>query len=60
MEEMRPSDAILVENFDPHYLVFERTAALHKTGLAAGVLDSLQMPRVILRDLILCLKALRS
>ena len=37
-EEISPSDVILVENFDPHYLVFERAAALHKAGLAARVL----------------------
>lgn len=37
-EEIAPSDVILVENFDPHYLVFERAAALHKAGLAASVL----------------------
>jgi len=37
-EEMSPSDVILVENFDPHYLVFERAAALRKAGLAARVL----------------------
>src|SRR5262245_17712302 len=36
-EEIAPSDVILVENFDPHYLVFERAAALHKAGLAARV-----------------------
>jgi hypothetical protein len=28
--EMSPSDVILVENFNPYYLVFERAAALHK------------------------------
>ena len=37
-EEVSPSDVILVENFDPHYFVFERAAALHKAGLAARVL----------------------
>jgi hypothetical protein len=37
-EEIAPSDVILVENFDPQYLVFERAAALHKMGLAARVL----------------------
>jgi hypothetical protein len=37
-EEIAPGDVILVENFDPHYLVFERAAALHKAGLAARVL----------------------
>jgi len=33
-----PSDAILVENFDPDYLVFERAAQLRQAGLAARVL----------------------
>src|SRR5262245_45502090 len=37
-EEIRPSDVLLVENFNPDYLVFERAAALHKMGLAARVL----------------------
>jgi hypothetical protein len=37
-EEVGPSDAILVENFDPGYLLFERAAALHNAGLAARVL----------------------
>jgi hypothetical protein len=37
-EEMSPSDMLLVENFDPSYLVFERAAALHKAGWAARVL----------------------
>jgi hypothetical protein len=37
-EEIRPSDIILVENFAPDYLVFERAAALHKAGFAARVL----------------------
>ena len=30
-----PSDAILVENFDPDYLVFERAARLRRAGFAA-------------------------
>jgi hypothetical protein len=37
-EEMAPSDIILVENFDPDYLLFERAAALQRAGLAARVL----------------------
>ena len=32
------SDAIVAENFDPNYLVFERAAALEKAGLSARVL----------------------
>jgi len=33
-----PSDAILLENFDPSYLVFERAARLRKAGVAQRVL----------------------
>ena len=33
-----PSDAILIENFDPDYLLFERATALKKQGLAPRVL----------------------
>jgi hypothetical protein len=34
-ESIAPSDAILVENFDPHYVLFERAAALEQSGLAS-------------------------
>jgi len=44
-EEMSPSDVILVENFEPAYLVFERAAALHKAGFAARVLVPTQASR---------------
>jgi hypothetical protein len=37
-EEMAPSAIILVENFDPDYLLFERAAALLKAGFASRVL----------------------
>jgi hypothetical protein len=37
-EDMRASDVILVENFDPNYLLFERAAALEAAGLAARIL----------------------
>ena len=37
-QEIGPSDVILVENFDPAYLLFERAAALQHAGLAARVL----------------------
>ena len=33
-----PSDAILIENFDPDYRLFERAATLRRTGLARRVL----------------------
>lgn len=35
---LAPSDAILVENFDPDYLLFERATKLRLAGLAARVL----------------------
>jgi hypothetical protein len=44
-EEMRPSDVILVENFDPNSLLFERAAALHQAGLAARVLVPTEVSR---------------
>lgn len=37
-EERTPSDAILVENFDRSYLLFEHAAALMQAGLAPRVL----------------------
>jgi hypothetical protein len=37
-ERVSESDAILIENFDPDYLLFERAAALQKAGLASRVL----------------------
>ncbi len=41
-----PSDAILVENFESSYLVFERAAQLRREGVAARVLvQSLRDPR---------------
>jgi|RhiMethySRZTD1v2_1073278.scaffolds.fasta_scaffold20680_8 hypothetical protein len=33
-----PSDAILIENFDPEYLLFERARQLRQAGLASRVL----------------------
>ena len=35
---LAPSDAILIENFDPDYLLFERARELRRAGLAARVL----------------------
>src|SRR2546423_1856806 len=32
--DVAPSDVILIENFEPNYLLFERAAALEKAGLA--------------------------
>jgi hypothetical protein len=37
-EEIAPSDAIVVENFDSVYLVFEEAATLQRSGLAPRVL----------------------
>ena len=42
-EEIGQSDLILVENFDPNYLVFERAAELHKAGFASRVLVPTQV-----------------
>jgi hypothetical protein len=39
---LAPSDAILVENFDPDYLLFERANRLRAAGLAARVLVPIQ------------------
>jgi hypothetical protein len=36
-EDVRKSDIIVVENFDPTYLLFERAAALQRAGLSARV-----------------------
>jgi uncharacterized SAM-binding protein YcdF (DUF218 family) len=36
-DQPRPSDVILVENFDSSYLVFERAGELQKAGLAARI-----------------------
>jgi hypothetical protein len=37
-ENPLPSDILLLENFDPHYLVFERAAELQKAGFASRAL----------------------
>jgi hypothetical protein len=37
-ETIGQSDLIVVENFDPDYLVYERAAAIHHAGFAARVL----------------------
>ena len=36
-EKIVPADAILIENFDPDYLLFERAQALYKNRLASKV-----------------------
>jgi hypothetical protein len=36
-EQAPPSDALLIENFDPDYLVFERAEALRRAGIASRV-----------------------
>jgi len=33
-EDVEPSDAMLIENFDPNYLLFERAEALERAGVA--------------------------
>jgi hypothetical protein len=42
---LAPSDAILVENFDPDYLLFERARELRRAGLAARVLVTVHTDR---------------
>jgi hypothetical protein len=42
MRDIAPSDVILVENFDPDYLLFERAAELEKAGRAQRVLVPVQ------------------
>jgi hypothetical protein len=37
-DKPRPSDIVLLENFDPNYLVFERAAELEKAGFASRAL----------------------
>jgi hypothetical protein len=37
-EEIRRSDVIIVENFDPNYLLFERAAQLKRQGFAVRVI----------------------
>jgi hypothetical protein len=44
-EEVASSAAIVVENFDPNYLLFERAAALQQAGVAARVLAPVQASR---------------
>src|SRR5215471_6767193 len=36
-EQSAPGDALLLENFDPEYLVFERAAVLQRKGVADKV-----------------------
>src|SRR3989442_10549816 len=38
VEDLAPSDAILIENLTPNYLLFERAAALKRRGLAPRTL----------------------
>ena len=42
-ESIAPSDAILVENFDPDYLLFEHARELRRAGLAPRVLVPVPM-----------------
>ena len=41
-QDVAPSDLILVENFDPNYVLFERAAALEEAGLAPRALVPVQ------------------
>jgi hypothetical protein len=44
-EDLAPSEVMLVENFDPDYLVFERAAALKKAGFASRTLVPVEASR---------------
>src|SRR5215475_4103264 len=44
-QELAPSDLILIENFDPTYVLFERAAELKKAGLAPRALVPVQASR---------------
>lgn len=44
-EGLAPSDVMLVENFDPNYLVFERAAAIKKAGYASRTLVPVEASR---------------
>ena len=41
-EQVAPSDALLLENFDPDYLVFERAAALQRAAVAPRIVVPVQ------------------
>ena len=43
--DVAPSDLILLENFDPHFILFERAAELEKAGLAPRTLVPVQASR---------------
>jgi hypothetical protein len=44
-QDVAPSDVLLVENFDPDYLLFERAATLEQAGFARRVLVPVQGAR---------------
>lgn len=37
-QELAPVDALIIENFDPNYLLFERAEALYRAGYARRIL----------------------
>ncbi len=45
VEDLGPSDVIVVENFDPNYLLFERTAELERAGVASRALVPVEASR---------------
>jgi hypothetical protein len=55
-EQISQSDALLVENFDPNYIVFERTAALQRSGVAPRIFvpvvaDSPEVPNMVFKKI---------
>jgi hypothetical protein len=45
VDDLAPSEMILIENFDPNYLLFERAAALEMIGLAPTALVPVEPSR---------------
>jgi hypothetical protein len=43
--DLAPSDVMLIENFDPYFVLFERAAALQTKGLAGRILVPVQASR---------------
>src|SRR5215813_5287984 len=43
VRDVAPSDVMLIENFDPYYLLFERAAALQKAGIVSRAVVPVQV-----------------
>jgi hypothetical protein len=57
-EQIAPSDALLIENFDPDYLVFEQAAALQRAGVGSrtfvpkGISDDSSLPAEVSQEFV--------